>query len=249
MSITLNEVKRREKGLKIIKDKIETDGIDSLIDLTGLAGGFDITPEDISLLETYAGPAVYEQKVQKLGIKHLGGEKILPVNRTTSGIVAMIIALVKPGTKIVHFLAKKPAHPSIPRTAKLVGADYEEYTNLDEFKIDDNTSLVFITGTTMDLEVISVEDFKRVIKQAKEKDVIVAVDDASGARIRRAVYNQPTAIDLGADISVTSTDKLMEGPRGGLMAGSTEIIDKIKLVVNQYGLEAQAPLIVVMIRV
>ena len=136
MSITLNEVKRREKGLKIIKDKIETDGIDSLIDLTGLAGGFDITPEDISLLETYAGPAVYEQKVQELGIKHLGGEKILPVNRTTSGIVAMIIALVKPGTKIVHFLAKKPAHPSIPRTAKLVGADYEEYTNLDEFKID-----------------------------------------------------------------------------------------------------------------
>ena len=160
----------------------------------------------------------------------------------------MIIALVKPGTKIVHFLAKKPAHPSIPRTAKLVGADYEEYTNLDEFKIDDNTSLVFITGTTMDLEVISVEDFKRVIKQAKEKDVIVAVDDASGARIRRAVYNQPTAIDLGADISVTSTDKLMEGPRGGLMAGSTEIIDKIKLVVNQYGLEAQAPLIVGMIK-
>ena len=70
MSITLNEVKRREKGLKIIKDKIETDGIDSLIDLTGLAGGFDITPEDISLLETYAGPAVYEQKVQELGIKH-----------------------------------------------------------------------------------------------------------------------------------------------------------------------------------
>ena len=248
MSITLNEVKRREKGLKIIKDKIETDGIDSLIDLTGLAGGFDITPEDISLLETYAGPGVYEQKVQKLGIKHLGGEKILPVNRTTSGIVAMIIALVKPGTKIVHFLAKKPAHPSIPRTAKLVGADYEEYTNLDEFKIDDNTSLVFITGTPMDLEVISVEDFKRVIKLSKEKDVIVAVDDASGARIRRAVYNQPTAIDLGADISVTSTDKLMEGPRGGLMAGSTEIIDKIKLVVNQYGLEAQAPLIVGMIK-
>lgn len=248
MSITLNEVKRREKGLKIIKSKIENDGIDSLIDLTGLAGGFDVTPEDISLLETYAGPAVFEEKVQKLGIEHLGGEKILPVNRTTSGIVAMIIALVEPGTKIVHFLAKKPAHPSIPRTAKLVGADYVEYTNLDDFKIDDNTSLVVITGTTMDLEVISVEDFKRVIKQAKEKDIIVAVDDASGARIRRAVYNQPTAIDLGADISVTSTDKLMEGPRGGLMAGSTEVIDKIKLVVNQYGLEAQAPLIVGMIK-
>ena len=160
----------------------------------------------------------------------------------------MIIALVKPGTKIVHYLAKKPGHPSIPRTAKLVGADYVEYTNLDDFKIDDNTSLVVITGTTMDLEVISVDDFKTVIDQAKAKNILVFVDDASGARIRRAVYDQPRAIDLGADLSVTSTDKLMEGPRGGLMAGSTELIDQIKLVVNQYGLEGQAPLVAGMIK-
>lgn len=248
MTITLDEVKRREKGLRIINDKVKNDGIDSLIDLTGLAGGFDVTPEDISLLETYAGPAVFEEQIQKLGTQHLGGEKVLPLNRTTSGIVAMIIALVKPGTKIVHYLAKKPGHPSIPRTAELVGADYVEYTNLDDFKIDDNTSLVVITGTTMDLEVISVEDFKEVIRQAKEKGITVFVDDASGARIRPAIYNQPTAIELGADLSVTSTDKLMEGPRGGLMAGSADLIDEIKLVTNQFGLEAQAPLIVAMIK-
>lgn len=248
MAITLDEVKRREKGLRIINNKVKNDGIDSLIDLTGLAGGFDVTPEDISLLETYAGPAVFEEQIQKLGTQHLGGEKVLPLNRTTSGIVAMIIALVEPGTKIVHYLAKKPGHPSIPRTAELVGADYVEYTNLDDFKIDDNTSLVVITGTTMDLEVISVEDFKEVIRQAKEKNITVFVDDASGARIRPAIYNQPTAIDLGADLSVTSTDKLMEGPRGGLMAGSADLIDKIKLVTNQFGLEAQAPLIVAMIK-
>nr|WP_295164616.1 TIGR03576 family pyridoxal phosphate-dependent enzyme [uncultured Methanosphaera sp.] len=248
MSITLDEVKRREKGLSIINDKIKNDGIDSLIDLTGLAGGFDLEAEDISLLETYAGPAVFDAKIQELGRQHLGGEKILPVNRTTSGIVATIIALVKPSTKIVHFLAKKPAHPSIPRTAELVGADYEEFTNVDDVVVDENTSLVVITGTTMDLEVIDVEDFKAVIAKAKEFDVPVFVDDASGARIRCAVYDQPRAIDLGADLSVTSTDKLMEGPRGGLMAGSEKLIDEIKLVVNQYGLEAQAPLVVAMIK-
>ena len=94
MSITLDEVKRREKGLSIINDKIKNDGIDSLIDLTGLAGGFDLEAEDISLLETYAGPAVFDAKIQELGRQHLGGEKILPVNRTTSGIVATIIAQI-----------------------------------------------------------------------------------------------------------------------------------------------------------
>ena len=248
MSIELDEIRKREKGLKIINNKIKTEGIDSLIDLTGLAGGFDVTPEDISLLETYAGPAVFDEQIQELGIEHLGGEKVLPLNRTTSGIAAMIITYVKAGTKIVHYLPEQPGHPSISRTAKLVGADYVEYTDINDFKITDNTSLVVITGTTMDHEVISEDDFKYVIEKAKENDILVFVDDASGARLRRAIYNQPTAIDLGADLSVTSTDKLMEGPRGGLMAGSKKLIDEIKLTVNQYGLEAQAPLVVGMIK-
>lgn len=248
MAFELNEIKTREKGLSLINHKITNYGMDSLIDLTGLAGGFDITSEDITMLETYAGPAIFDEKIQKLGKEHLGGEKILPLNRTTSGIAAMIIALVKPNTKIVHYLPEKPGHPSITRTAELIGAEYVEYSNLDEFTIDDNTSLVVITGTTMDYEIISIEDFEYVINKAHEKDITVFVDDASGARLRRAIYDQPTAIDLGADLSVTSTDKLMEGPRGGLMAGSAELIDKIKLVVNQYGWEAQAPLVAGMIR-
>ena len=248
MSNVLDEIRKREKGLRIINKKIQTEGINSLIDLTGLAGGFDVQPEDISLLETYAGPAVFDQKIQKLGIEHLGGEKVLPLNRTTSGIAAMIITYVKAGTKIVHYLPEKPGHPSIPRTAQLVGADYVEYSTINDFEITEDTSLVVITGTTMDHEVISEDDFRYVIEKAKEKDILVFVDDASGARLRRAVYNQPTAIDLGADLSVTSTDKLMEGPRGGLMAGSTKLIDEIKLTVNQYGWEAQAPLVVGMIK-
>lgn len=248
MSIELNEIKKREKGLKIINEKIHNEGIKSLIDLTGLAGGFDVTSEDISLLETYAGPAVFDEKIQKLGKEHLGGEKVLPLNRTSSGIAALIITFVKAGTKIVHYLPEEPGHPSIPRAAELVGADYVEYTDKNDFEITDNTSLVVITGTTMDHEVISEDDFKYVIQKAKEEDILVFVDDASGARLRRAVYNQPTAIELGADISVTSTDKLMEGPRGGLMAGSAKLIDEIKLTVNQFGLEAQAPLVVGMIK-
>ena len=145
-------------------------------------------------------------------------------------------------------MPEEPGHPSIARTAKLVGADYVEYTDINDFKINDNTTLVVITGTTMDHEVISEDDFKHVINKAKENNIMVFVDDASGARLRRAVYNQPTAIDLGADLSVTSTDKLMEGPRGGLMAGSEKLIDEIKLTVNQYGFEAQAPLVVGMIK-
>ena len=244
----LDEIKSREKGLFLINNIITQKGVESIIDLTGLAGGFNITPEDITYLETYAGPAIFDEKIQELGKEHMGGEKVLPLNRTSSGIVATILTIVKPGTKIIHYLPKKPGHPSIQTAAQIVGADYEEYTDINDMNFDDNVSLVVITGTTMDYEVIDVEEFKKVITKSKEYDITVFVDDASGARLRRVAYNQPTAIDLGADLSVTSTDKLMEGPRGGLMVGSEESINKIKLTVNKLGLEAQPPLVAGMVR-
>mgnify|MGYP003306407706 CR=1 FL=1 len=77
--------------------------------------------------------------------------------------------------------------------------------------------------------IIDEDEFKKVIEMAHEKGIPVMVDDASGARLRTVVFNQAKACDLGADIAITSTDKLMPGPRGGLMAGREDLIDKIKV--------------------
>ena len=147
----------------------------------------------------------------------------------------------------MHYLAELPAHPSIPRSCRLVGANYSETDVFDEFEIPENTSLVVVTGSTMDHKVIDEEEFKKVIEMAHERNIPVMVDDASGARLRTVVFNQPKACDLGADISITSTDKLMPGPRGGLMAGRKELIDEIKIKVNQFGLEAQPPAVLAML--
>ena len=244
---SLDEVKKREKALSIIKDIVENKGREFLFDLTGLSGGFIASPSDLSLLETYVGPAIFEEALQEVGIEHMGGEKVLPLNRTSSGILATILALVKKDTNVVHYLAQLPAHPSIPRSCKLVGANYFETDVFEEFSIPDNTSLVVITGSTMDLKVIDEDEFKRVIEMAHEKGIPVMVDDASGARLRTVVFNQPRACDLGADIAITSTDKLMPGPRGGLMAGRKDLIDEIKVKVNQFGLEAQPPAVLAML--
>ena len=244
---SLDEVKKRENALSIIKDIVETKGRNHLFDLTGLSGGFIASPSEISLLETYVGPAIFEDALQKVGILHMGGEKILPLNRTSSGIFASILTLVKKDSNVVHYLAKLPSHPSIPRSCKLVGANYFETDVFDEFSIPENTSLVVITGSTMDHEVIDEDEFKQVIEMAHDKNIPVMVDDASGARLRTVVFNQERACDLGADIAITSTDKLMPGPRGGLMAGRRELIDEIKIRVNQFGLEAQPPAVLAML--
>ena len=244
---SLDEVKKRENALSIIKSIVENNGRDFLFDLTGLSGGFIASSSELSLLETYVGPAIFEDALQEVGIAHMGGEKILPVNRTSSGILATILTLVKEGSNVVHYLAKLPAHPSIPRSCKLVGANYSETDIFNEFSIPDNTSLVVITGSTMDHKVIDEDEFKKVIGMAHEKGIPVMVDDASGARLRTVVFNQDRACDLGADIAITSTDKLMPGPRGGLMAGREELIDQIKVKVNQFGLEAQPPAVLAMV--
>ena len=244
---SLDEVKKRENALSIIKNIVESDGRDALFDLTGLSGGFIADSSEISLLETYVGPAIFEDALQEVGIEHMGGEKVLPLNRTSSGILAAILTLVDEGSNVVHYLAKLPAHPSIPRSCKLVGANYSETDVFEEFSIPDNTSLVVITGSTMDHQVIDEDEFKKVIDMAHQKDIPVMVDDASGARLRTTVFNQSKACDLGADIAITSTDKLMPGPRGGLMAGREDLIDKIKVKVNQFGLEAQPPVVLAML--
>ena len=244
---SLYEVKKRESAFRIIKKILEEKGRDSLFDVTGLSGGFIASKKELELLETYVGPAVFEDEIQIVGKEHLGGEKVLPVNRTSAGILATVLALVGEGSHVAHFLADYPGHPSIPRSCALAGASYEEFIDINEFAIPDNTSLVVITGSTMDLQVIDEDLFTQVISRAHEKDIPVLVDDASGARLRTAVFNQKRATDLGADLVVTSTDKLMPGPRGGLMAGRAELIDEIKIKVNQFGLEAQPPLIMAMI--
>ena len=244
---SLDEVKKRENALSIIKNIVESDGRDSLFDLTGLSGGFIADSSEISLLETYVGPAIFEDALQEVGTEHMGGEKVLPLNRTSSGILAAILTLVDEGTNVVHYLAKLPAHPSIPRSCKLVGANYSETDVFEDFSIPENTSLVVITGSTMDHQVIDEDEFKKVIDMAHQKDIPVMVDDASGARLRTTVFNQAKACDLGADIAITSTDKLMPGPRGGLMAGREDLIDEIKVKVNQFGLEAQPPVVLAML--
>ena len=244
---SLDEVKKRENALSIIKDIVENEGREFLFDLTGLSGGFIASPSELSLLETYVGPAIFEDALQEVGIEHMGGEKVLPLNRTSSGILATILTLVEKDSNVVHYLAKLPAHPSIPRSCSLVGANYFETDVFEDFSIPENTSLVVVTGSTMDHEVIDEDEFKKVIEMAHEKDIPVMVDDASGARLRTVVFNQPKACDLGADIAITSTDKLMPGPRGGLMAGRKDLIDEIKVKVHQFGLEAQPPAVLAML--
>ena len=121
--------------------------------------------------------------------------------------------------------------------------------NLDAFLVTSKPNIQYLcgfTGTTGKVLITKSLATSDAI-YFSEKNIPVMVDDASGARLRTVVFNQPKACDLGADIAITSTDKLMPGPRGGLMAGREDLIDEIKVKVNQFGLEAQPPAVLAML--
>jgi len=246
-----SEIERIKKVREIITSIIEKKGRDHLYDLTGIGGGFKLKKTDIDVLDTYIGSAIFSEKLNRAGLLHLGGNptihRAVGFNRTSSAILSTIIALSKDIDKVIHYLPKRPSHPSIPRSCKIFNIPYFESDNIDEIlnRIDKNT-LTVITGATMDHKVVDLKRLKKIISQCNEKKSISFVDDASGARLR-LLYNQPPALKLNANLVVTSTDKLMEGPRAGLLAGDIDLIDIIYEEGLKYGLEAQAPVLAGMV--
>jgi len=248
---SLLELNRVNSARAIIRAKIKDTGRTGIYDLTGLCGGFEICEEHLKLIETYVGPAIFSEKINNAGLIHLSGNSeihnVVCFNRTSSAILSTIMALSKSFKKLVHYVPEKPAHPSIPRSCEIFGMKYFESDSLEEIlpKIDENT-LTVITGATMDHKVVSGEIAKKIISYAKSKNSPVFFDDASGARLRR-LYGEMPALEMGADLVVTSMDKLMEGPRAGLLGGNKNLVDQIYSEGLKFGLEAQAPIMAAVI--
>jgi len=246
-----SEMERIKRVREIIVSIIEKKGRDHLYDLTGMGGGFKLKKTDMGILDTYIGPAVFSERLNKVGLLHLGGDpevhRVVGFNRTSSAILSTIMALSKEIDEVIHYLPKRPSHPSIPRSCKLLDISYFESDSIDEIlnRIDKDT-LTIITGATMDHKIVDIGHLKKILSLCNEKKSISFVDDASGARLR-LLYDQPPALKLNAQLVVTSTDKLMEGPRAGLLGGDIDLIDTIYEEGLKYGLEAQAPVLAGMV--
>jgi len=245
------EMERIKRARRIILDIIENKGREYLYDLTGMGGGFNLKKSDMDILDTYIGPAIFSERLNKVGLQHLGGDpeahRAVGFNRTTSAILSTLMALSKDIEEVVHYLPRRPSHPSIPRSCKLLDLPYFESDKIEEVvKRIDGSTLTVVTGATMDHRVIDLEHLKKILSRCRERNSISLVDDASGARLR-LLYNQPPALKLGANLVVTSTDKLMDGPRAGLLAGDRNLVDTIYEEGLKYGLEAQAPMLAGMV--
>ena len=92
----------------------------------------------------------------------------------------------------------------------------------------------------MSYEILSIREIEKIVGLAHDKGVPVLVDDAGGARPDPAIFDQPKMLEMGVDVGSTGLDKYGTiGPRVGLMAGRRELVEKMRALAFELGVEAR----------
>lgn len=249
LSSSLEESRRHQHALHIIRSRVMEKGGNSFYNFTGLHRDYQFHLEQIPLAEEWVGPALFADELAKRTQEHLGGgpeHAVAVFNRATAGIVAACLALATPGSTVISVVPGTRSHPSIARGVTLAKAQLEEVSTLPDMQKILNSfkvSLILITGVSSELEVIDGFFLMETIRLAKEYGIVSFLDDAYGARLRPIIYGQPKTLATGIDIGITSCDKAgLGGPRAGLMAGRSDLMGRVMARAGELGLEARPPL-------
>ena len=219
-----------------------------MFNFTGHRRGFPAGVRDLEegLAEEWSGAACLAAPLLEHTRRHFAappGAATAVFNRAAAGIVALILA-VGTGGRIMSVAPRGRAHTSILRGAELAGAHLDrrgpEKLPGDAFR---NASLAVITRVTSELEIMSADSTRRIIEAARDAGCPTLLDDAYGARIGPDLLGQPRALELDADLAITSCDKAgLGGPRAGLMAGDPDLVAAALATGSEFGLEARGPI-------
>ena len=225
----------------------ESHGRDAGYNLSGLNRYYEAPPDSSSLMDDELAPALIGGRLEELALDHLGGnpatDAIMVFNRQTAAILTATLTLVEPGQTVIGVSATG-SHPCIIRAAKRAGAVFMDTSGLFEFEkalaTADEVALVSLTRLAVSYEILSFGEIEKIVRLAHDKGAQVLVDDAAGARVGPAIFDQPKMLELGVDVGSTGLDKYGTiGPRVGLMAGRRELVEKMRALAFELGVEAR----------
>jgi L-seryl-tRNA(Ser) seleniumtransferase len=226
---------------------IRTHGPESVYIFTGLEHGLAMTAEEIRFADDEIAPALYADRLKALALQHFGGSEglhdVAVFNRLTGATLATHLTLVKPGDVEIGVSASY-SHPSVVRAAAHAGTRFIDTAGLDAFtraiEREPRVALVVLTRLAVTYDLMPVDAIRTVVKLAHDKGARVYVDDAGGARVAPAAFDQPRMLELGVDLGATGLDKYGTiGPRLGLLAGEAELVGRIRAKAFEFGLEAR----------
>ncbi|HAM59023.1 MAG TPA: hypothetical protein DCQ64_27860 [Candidatus Rokubacteria bacterium] len=243
LAATSDDFTKLQRAWAIIRER----GPEAIYIFTGLDHSLPMEPEDLRWADDEIAPALHWDRLKALSLEHLGGtapkHDIAPFNRLTGATLAAHLTLVKPGDAVIGVSASH-SHPSVLRAAAHVGARFTDTAGLEEFKRaldkEPKVALVDMTRLAVTYELLPVDTIQTIVRLAHEKGALVYLDDAGGARVGPASFDQPKMLELGADVGATGLDKYGTlGPRFGLMGGTADLVARIRAKGFECGLEVR----------
>jgi len=241
-------------------------GFDSVYNLMGLVDNCMVPAyfDGPEWEERYLSTRLSEERLDDLAKPHLGGDdgfRAMAFNRTTSAAVTVMVALAEPGTTVPYlappFANPRPewtirgqGHPCTTRGIGLAGAEVSIIFSLEELRKTLTDEAVPVVAICPEYRgKLTEEELHQAIRLGNEAGVPVWVDDASGARSRVVLNSEPRAIDMGADVVVTSCEKFgLNGPRAGLVVGRNDLMDRIGTKATTLGTEARPGIVAAIVR-
>lgn len=253
---TQDDIAKLRTAWKLIEQRIAEQGGDSVFNLSGLERRLPCQPEDLSLLDDEIAPAIYDARLTELALEHLGGTAgkhgIMLCNRQTAALLVATLVMARPGSTVIGVSASY-SHPAVTRAAARAGADFVDTVGADAFeevlKKARDVLLVVLTRLAVSYEILPVDQIERIVALAKQVGARVLVDDAGGARVGPAMFDQPRSLELDVDVACTGLDKYgTVGPRVGLLGGDSELVDRIRVCAVELGVEARPMLYPAVVR-
>jgi L-seryl-tRNA(Ser) seleniumtransferase len=250
LTSTEDDFTKLQLAWSLIREK----GPGNVFVLTGLDHK-PLAAEDLEFADDELGPALSFERLKALTLDHLGGnperDDIAVFNRLTGATMATHLTLVKPGDVVIG-VSETHSHPSVLRAAAQAGARFIDTAGLAAFRDSITTekpALVVLTRLAVTYDLMPLDAIRTVVRLAHDKGALVYVDDAGGARVGPAAFEQPKTLELGVDIGATGLDKYgTQGPRFGLLAGRKDLVARIRVKGFEFGMEARQALYPAVVR-
>lgn len=224
--------------------------------LSGLERRLDARAEDIPLMDDEFASAFHEQQLREVSLAHLGGNPrehdIILTNRLTAALLVAADVMVRPGANVLG-VSPRYSHPAVFRAVAHARGSFEDCIGLAGLRAaldrHEKVDVVFITRLAVSYEILDARELAQILTLVKERGAATIVDDAGGARVGPAVFNQPKTLELGVDVGATGLDKYgTTGPRVGLLGGQRALIERMRTRAFEMGLEARQMLYPAVIR-
>jgi L-seryl-tRNA(Ser) seleniumtransferase len=244
---TEDDFRKCQQAWRHIASRLQAHSPDAVFNFSGLEHGLPLHAHELPIANDFVAPALYFDHFKKAALTHLGGSPeehdVALFNRLTGATYATHLTLVQPGDVVIG-VSSSYSHPSVVRAAAHARATLIDTHGVDHFAAvleqESHVALVVMTRLAVTYEMMPEEALRRVVRLAHDKGVPVYVDDAGGARVGPAIFDQPRTLQLGVDVVATGLDKYgTAGPRLGVMAGDKSLVARIRACAFEMGLEAR----------